>query len=158
MQKITPFLWFNGQAEEAANLYTSLFKNSKIGNIARYGEAGPGPKGSVMSVTFQLDGQEFIALNGGPQFTFSPAVSFLVSCETQEEVDRLWEKLSEGGRTNRCGWLQDKFGLSWQIVPSVLGKMLHDQDPEKSKKVMKAMLQMEKIDIAGLERAYKAHA
>jgi predicted 3-demethylubiquinone-9 3-methyltransferase (glyoxalase superfamily) len=158
MQKITPFLWFNGQAEEAANLYTSLFKNSKIGNIARYGEAGPGPKGSVMSVTFQLDGQEFIALNGGPQFTFSPAVSFLVSCETQEEVDRLWEKLSEGGRTNRCGWLQDKFGLSWQIVPSVLGKMLHDQDPEKSKKVMKAMLQMEKIDIAGLERACQAHA
>jgi predicted 3-demethylubiquinone-9 3-methyltransferase (glyoxalase superfamily) len=158
MQKITPFLWFNGQAEEAANLYTSLFKNSKIGNIARYGEAGPGPKGSVMSVTFQLDGQEFIALNGGPQFTFSPAVSFLVSCETQEEVDRLWEKLSEGGRTNRCGWLQDKFGLSWQIVPSVLGKMLHDQDPEKSKKVMKAMLQMEKIDIARLERAYQASA
>jgi predicted 3-demethylubiquinone-9 3-methyltransferase (glyoxalase superfamily) len=158
MQKITPFLWFNGQAEEAANLYTSLFKHSKIGNIARYGEAGPGPKGSVMSVTFQLDGQEFIALNGGPQFTFSPAVSFLVSCETQEEVDRLWEKLSEGGRTNRCGWLQDKFGLSWQIVPSVLGKMLHDQDPEKSKKVMKAMLQMEKIDIAGLERACQAHA
>jgi predicted 3-demethylubiquinone-9 3-methyltransferase (glyoxalase superfamily) len=158
MQKITPFLWFNGQAEEAANLYTSLFTNSKIGNAARYGEAGPGPKGSVMSVTFQLDGQEFIALNGGPQFTFSPAVSFLVSCETQEEVDRLWEKLSEGGRTNRCGWLQDKFGLSWQIVPSVLGKMLHDQDPEKSKKVMSAMLQMEKIDIAGLERAYQAHA
>jgi predicted 3-demethylubiquinone-9 3-methyltransferase (glyoxalase superfamily) len=111
-----------------------------------------------MSVTFQLDGQEFIALNGGPQFTFSPAVSFLVSCETQEEVDRLWEKLSEGGQTNRCGWLQDKFGLSWQIVPSVLGKMLHDQDPEKSKKVMKAMLQMEKIDIAVLERAYQASA
>jgi predicted 3-demethylubiquinone-9 3-methyltransferase (glyoxalase superfamily) len=158
MQKITPFLWFNGQAEEAANLYTSLFKNSKIRNAARYGEAGPGPKGSVMSVTFQLDGQEFIALNGGPQFTFSPAVSFLVSCETQEEVDRLWEKLSEGGQTNRCGWLQDKFGLSWQIVPSVLGKMLHDQDPEKSKKVMKAMLQMEKIDIAVLERAYQASA
>jgi predicted 3-demethylubiquinone-9 3-methyltransferase (glyoxalase superfamily) len=158
MQKITPFLWFNGQAEEAANLYTSLFKNSKIRNAARYGEAGPGPKGSVMSVTFQLDGQEFIALNGGPQFTFSPAVSFLVSCETQEEVDRLWEKLSEGGRTNRCGWLQDKFGLSWQIVPSVLGKMLHDQDPEKSKNVMSAMLQMEKIDIARLERAYQASA
>ena len=158
MQKITPFLWFNGQAEEAANLYTSLFKNSKIGNAAHYGEAGPGPKGSVMSVTFQLDGQEFIALNGGPQFTFSPAVSFLVSCETQEEVDRLWQKLSEGGRTNRCGWLQDKFGLSWQIVPSVLGKMLHDQDPEKSKNVMSAMLQMEKIDIAVLERAYQASA
>ena len=158
MQKITPFLWFNGQAEEAANLYTSLFKNSKIGNIARYEEAGPGPKGTVMSVTFQLNGQEFIALNGGPQFTFSPAVSFLVSCETQEEVDRLWEKLSEGGRKDRCGWLQDKFGLSWQIVPSVLGKMLHDQDPEKSKNVMSAMLQMEKIDIAVLERAYQASA
>jgi predicted 3-demethylubiquinone-9 3-methyltransferase (glyoxalase superfamily) len=158
MQKITPFLWFNGQAEEAANLYTSLFKNSKIGSIARYGEAGPGPKGTVMSVTFQLNGQEFIALNGGPQFTFSPAVSFLVSCETQEEVDRLWEKLSEGGRKDRCGWLQDKYGLSWQIVPSVLGKMLHDKDPEKSKKVMNAMLQMDKIDIARLEQAYKAQA
>ena len=158
MQKITPFLWFNGQAEEAANLYTSLFKNSKIGNVARYGAAGPGPKGSVMSVTFQIEGQEFIALNGGPQFTFSPAVSFLVSCETQEEVDRLWEKLSEGGRKDRCGWLQDKFGLSWQIVPSVLGKMLHDNDPEKSKKVMSAMLQMDKLDIQGLERAYRAQA
>jgi predicted 3-demethylubiquinone-9 3-methyltransferase (glyoxalase superfamily) len=158
MQKITPFLWFNGQAEEAANLYTSLFKNSKIGSIARYGEAGPGPKGTVMSVTFQLNGQEFIALNGGPQFTFSPAISFLVSCETQEEVDRLWEKLSEGGRKDRCGWLQDKYGLSWQIVPSVLGTMLHDKDPEKSRKVMKAMLQMDKIDIARLEQAYEAQA
>ena len=156
MQKITPFLWFNGQAEEAANLYTSLIKNSKIGNIARYGEAGPGPKGSIMSVTFQLDGQEFIALNGGPQFTFTPAVSFLVSCETQEEVDRLWEKLSEGGRKDRCGWLQDKFGLSWQIVPAVLGKMLHHKDPDKSKRVMQAMLQMAKLDIAGLERAFNA--
>ena len=158
MQKITPFLWFNGQAEEAANLYTSLFNNSKIGSIARYGEAGPGPKGTVMSVTFQLNGQEFIALNGGPQFTFSPAISFLVSCETQEEVDRLWEKLSEGGRKDRCGWLQDKYGLSWQIVPSVLGTMLHDKDPEKSRKVMKAMLQMDKIDIARLEQAYEAQA
>lgn len=158
MQKITPFLWFNGQAEEAANLYTSLIKNSKLGNIARYGEAGPGPKGSAMSVTFQLDGQEFIALNGGPQFTFTPAVSFLVSCETQEEVDRLWEKLSEGGRKDRCGWLQDKFGLSWQIVPTVLGKMLHDKDAEKSKRVMQAMLQMRKLDIAGLERAYNGEA
>ena len=156
MQKITPFLWFNGNAEEAAALYTSLFKNSRIGNIARYGEAGPGAKGSVMSVTFELDGQEFIALNGGPQFTFTPAVSFLVSCETQDEVDRLWEKLCEGGRPNRCGWLQDKFGLSWQIVPSVLGRMLHDKDPEKSKRVMQAMLQMDKLDIAGLEHAYNA--
>ena len=158
MQKITPFLWFNGKAEEAAKLYTSLFNNSKIGNIARYGEAGPGPKGTVIYVTFQLDGQEFIALNGGPQFTFSPAVSFLVSCETQEEVDRLWEKLSEGGQKQRCGWLQDQYGLSWQIVPSVLGKLLHDKDPEKSKKVMNAMLQMDKLDIAGLERAYRAPA
>jgi predicted 3-demethylubiquinone-9 3-methyltransferase (glyoxalase superfamily) len=155
MQKITPFLWFNGKAEEAANLYTSVFKNSKIGRIARYGEAGPGPKGTVMSVTFQLDGQEFIALNGGPQFTFSPAVSFLVSCETQEEVDQLWEKLSEGGEQRNCGWLQDKYGLSWQIVPAVLGKMLHDKNPEKAKKVMKAMLQMRKIDIARLEQAYE---
>ena len=158
MQKITPFLWFNGQAEEAADLYTSVVKNSKIGNIARYGEAGPEPKGSVMSVTFELDGQEFIALNGGPQFTFTPAVSFMVRCETQEEVDRLWEKLSEGGSKNRCGWLQDKFGLSWQIVPAALGRMLHDQDPEKSKRVMQAMLQMDKLDIAGLERAYNAPA
>ena len=155
MQKITPFLWFNGQAEEAANLYTSLFKNSKIGNIARYGEAGPGPKGTVMSVTFQLNGQEFIALNGGPQFTFSPAVSFLVSCETQEEVDRLWEKLSEGGRKDRCGWLQDKYGVSWQIVPSVLGHLVQDKDAEKSKRVMKAMLQMDKLNINGLKDAYE---
>jgi predicted 3-demethylubiquinone-9 3-methyltransferase (glyoxalase superfamily) len=155
MQKITPFLWFNGQAEEAARLYTSVIKNSKIGRVARYGEAGPGPKGTVMSVTFQLDGQEFIALNGGPQFTFTPAVSFLVSCETQEEVDRLWEKLSEGGRKDRCGWLQDKYGLSWQIVPSVLGKMLQDSDPQKSQRVMKAMLQMDKLDIGRLEAAYK---
>lgn len=155
MQKITAFLWFNDKAEEAANLYTSLFKNSKIGNVTRYGEGGPGPKGTVMSVTFQLDGQEFIALNGGPQFKFSPAVSFLVNCETQQEVDKLWEKLSEGGEKQRCGWLRDKYGLSWQIVPSILGKMLHDQDPEKSKKVMKAMLQMDKIDIARLEQAYK---
>ena len=155
MQKITAFLWFNDKAEEAANLYTSLFKNSKIGNVTRYGEGGPGPKGTVMSVTFQLDGQEFIALNGGPQFKFSPAVSFLVNCETQQEVDKLWEKLSEGGEKQRCGWLRDKYGLSWQIVHSILGKMLHDQDPEKAKKVMKAMLQMDKIDIARLEQAYK---
>jgi len=155
MQKITAFLWFNDKAEEAANLYASLFKNSKIGNVTRYGEGGPGPKGTVMSVTFQLDGQEFIALNGGPQFKFSPAVSFLVNCETQQEVDRLWEKLSEGGEKQKCGWLRDKYGLSWQIVPSILGKMLHDQDPEKSRKVMKAMLQMDKIDIARLEQAYK---
>src|SRR4029077_20437484 len=116
MQKITTFLWFDGKAEEAANFYSSIFKNSRVGEIRRYGEAGPGAKGSVMSATFQLEGQEFIALNGGPQFTFSPAISFFVNCETQEEVDELWEKLSEGGRKNRCGWLQDKFGVSWQII------------------------------------------
>src|SRR5438105_5838982 len=120
MQKITPFLWFDNNAEEAANFYTSIFKNSKILSISRYGEAGPGPKGSVMSATFELEGQKFMALNGGPQFTFSPAISFFVNCETQPEVDELWEKLSAGGKKNRCGWLQDKFGVSWQIVPSIL--------------------------------------
>jgi predicted 3-demethylubiquinone-9 3-methyltransferase (glyoxalase superfamily) len=155
MQKIIPFLWFDGRAEEAAGFYTSIIKNSKIGRITRYGDAGPGPKGSAMSATFQLDGQEFIALNGGPQFTFSPAISFFVNCETQEEVDELWEKLSEGGKKQSCGWLQDKFGVSWQIVPTALGKMLHDKDPEKSKRVMKAMLQMQKLDINGLQRAYE---
>jgi predicted 3-demethylubiquinone-9 3-methyltransferase (glyoxalase superfamily) len=154
MQKITPFLWFNDNAEEAVNFYTSIFKHSNISNIARCGEAGPGPKGSVMSATFQLEGQEFIALNGGPHFTFSPAISFFVNCETQEEVDEFWEKLSEGGQKSRCGWLQDKFGVSWQIIPSALGKMLHDKDAEKSRRVMGAMLQMSKIDIKGLEQAY----
>jgi predicted 3-demethylubiquinone-9 3-methyltransferase (glyoxalase superfamily) len=154
MQKITPFLWFDGKAEEAMNFYTSIFKNSRIGSVTRYGEEGPGPKGAVMSATFQLNGQEFIALNGGPQFTFSPAISFLVSCETQQEVDELWEKLSEGGERQRCGWLRDKFGLSWQIIPSILSVLLHDKDPKKSKRVIKAMLQMDKIDIAGLKRAY----
>ena len=155
MQKITPFLWFDGKAEEAANFYTSIFKNSRVGQIRRWGAGGPGPQGAVMSATFQLDGQEFIALNGGPQFTFSPAISFFVNCETQEEVDGLWEKLSAGGKTNRCGWLQDKFGVSWQIVPTALGRLLGDPDPEKSSRVMKAMLQMEKIDISGLKRAYE---
>ena len=154
MQRITPFLWFDGKAEEAMNFYASIFKNSKIGSVTRYGEEGPGPKGAVMTATFQLDGQDFIALNGGPQFTFSPAISFLVSCETQQEVDELWEKLSEGGEKQRCGWLKDKFGLSWQIVPTTLGLMLRDKDAEKSRRVMKAMLQMDKIDIAGLKRAY----
>ena len=154
MQRITPFLWFDGKAEEAMNFYASIFKNSKIGSVTRYGEEGPGPKGAVMTATFQLDGQDFIALNGGPQFTFSPAISFLVSCETQQEVDDLWEKLSEGGEKQRCGWLKDKFGLSWQIVPTALGVMLRDKDAEKSRRVMKAMLQMDKIDIAGLKRAY----
>ena len=155
MQKITPFLWFNGNAEDAMNFYTSIFKNSKIGRITRYGDAGPGPKGTVMSATFQLDGQEFMALNGGPQFKFTEAISFFVNCETQEEVDELWEKLSAGGQKSRCGWLKDKYGLSWQIIPSALGEMLGDKDPEKSQRVMKAMLQMDKIDIKGLEQAYK---
>ena len=158
MQKITPFLWFNNKAEEAANFYASIFKNSKIGSIARYGKEGADvsgrPKGSVMVVTFQLYGQEFIALNGGPQFTFSPAISFVVNCETQQEVDHLWEKLSEGGATQQCGWLQDKYGVSWQIVPTILGEMMQDKDEEKSERVMKAMLQMVKIDIQGLKRAY----
>jgi predicted 3-demethylubiquinone-9 3-methyltransferase (glyoxalase superfamily) len=155
MQKIAPFLWFDGKAEEAANFYVSIFKNARIGAARRYGEAGPGPEGSVMSVEFQLDGQQFIALNGGPQFTFSPAISFFVNCETQEEVDELWEKLSAGGRKDRCGWLQDKFGVSWQIIPTALGKLMSDPDPEKSKRVMKAMLQMTKIDINGLKQAYE---
>lgn len=158
MQKIIPFLWFNGPVEEAANFYTSIFKNSKIGRVTRYGEAGPGPKGAVMSATFELHGQEFIALNGGPQFTFSPAISFFVNCETQEEVDELWEKLSAGGKKNRCGWLQDKFGVSWQIIPTALGKLMNDPDPEKANRVMKAMLQMEKLDIRGLKQAYESTA
>jgi predicted 3-demethylubiquinone-9 3-methyltransferase (glyoxalase superfamily) len=154
MQKITPFLWFDGRAEEAMNFYTSIFKNSKIGRVTRYGAAGPGPKGSVMSATFQLDGQDFMALNGGPQFKFTEAISLFVNCETQEEVDELWEKLSAGGRKDRCGWLKDKFGLSWQIIPRALGEMLGDKDPEKSKRVMQAMLQMDKIDTKTLKQAY----
>jgi len=153
MKKITPFLWFDGRAEEAANFYTAIFPNSKIVSMTRSGEAGPGPKGSVMSATFELQGQEFIALNGGPMFTFSPAISFFVPCETQEEIDKFWEKLSEGGEKQRCGWLKDKFGVSWQIVPTVLGQLLQDKDAEKSKRVMNAMLQMDKLDIASLERA-----
>jgi predicted 3-demethylubiquinone-9 3-methyltransferase (glyoxalase superfamily) len=155
MQKITPFLWFDSKAEEAMNFYTSIFKNSKVGSVNRWGDAGPGPKGTVMTATFQLEGQEFMALNGGPQFTFTPAISFFVNCETQEEVDELWERLSEGGEKNRCGWLRDKFGVSWQIIPTALGKLLHDKDPEKSKRVMKAMLQMDKIDVKGLKQAYE---
>jgi predicted 3-demethylubiquinone-9 3-methyltransferase (glyoxalase superfamily) len=154
MQKITPFLWFDGKAEDAMNFYISVFKNSKVVRVTRYGEGGPGPKGTIMSATFQLDGQDFFALNGGPQFTFSPAISFFVNRETQQEVDELWEKLSEGGKKERCGWLKDKYGLSWQIIPSALGKMLGDKDPEKSKRVMQAMLQMDKIDIKRLEQAY----
>jgi len=154
MQKITPFLWFDGNAEEAANFYVSIFKNSKILNIARYGEAGPGPKGSVMTVEFQLRGQDFIALNGGPQFKFTEAISFSVNCETQEEVDEFWEKLSEGGKEGPCGWLKDRYGLSWQINPIVLGEMLSDPDPAKAQRVMQAMLQMKKIDINRLQQAY----
>ena len=155
MQKITPFLWFDDKAEQAMNFYLSTFKNSKVVSVMRYGEAGPGPKGKVMSATFEIAGQEFIALNGGPQFTFSPAISFFVNCQTQAEVDELWERLSEGGEKQRCGWLKDKYGVSWQIVPTVLGEMLRDKDAEKSKHVMEAMLQMDKIDIAGLKRAYE---
>jgi predicted 3-demethylubiquinone-9 3-methyltransferase (glyoxalase superfamily) len=154
MQKITPFLWFDGKAEEAMNFYVSIFKNSKVGRVARYGEAGPGPKGTAMSVTFELDGQEFFALNGGPLFSFTPAISFFVNCETQQEVDELWEKLSAGGEKSRCGWLKDKYGLSWQIIPSVLGRMLQDKDAAKAKRVMNAMLQMDKIDISRLQQAY----
>jgi predicted 3-demethylubiquinone-9 3-methyltransferase (glyoxalase superfamily) len=155
MQKITPFLWFDGKAEEAANFYVSIFKNSKIVSITRYGEAGPASKGSVMSATFQLDGQDFIALNGGPMFTFSPAISFFVNCESQEEVDKLWQKLSEGGEKQRCGWLKDKYGVSWQIIPTALGQMLQDKDGDKSKRVMNAMLQMDKLDIKTLKQAYE---
>jgi predicted 3-demethylubiquinone-9 3-methyltransferase (glyoxalase superfamily) len=155
MQKITPFLWFDDQAEEAMNFYVSIFKNSKVVSITRYGDEGPGPKGTVMVVSFQLEGQEFLALNGGPQFTFSPAVSFVVNCETQSEVDEFWEKLSQGGEKNQCGWLQDKYGLSWQVVPTILSKLLQDKDAEKSGRVMKAMLQMTKIDINGLKQAYE---
>ena len=155
MRKITPFLWFDDKAEEAANFYTSIFKNSKILNIARYGEAGPGPKGTVMTVTFQLEGQEFMGLNGGPHYTFSPAISFFVNCETQAEVDELWAKLSAGGREDKCAWLTDKFGVSWQIVPKALLELIQDKDPVKSQRVFKAMLQMTKIDIEGLKRAYR---
>ena len=154
MPKITPFLWFDGKAEEAMNFYISVFKNSKIVRVTRCGEAGPGPKGTVMSATFQLDGQDFFALNGGPQFTFTPAISFFVNCETQQEVDELWEKLSEGGEKGRCGWLKDKYGLSWQIIPFVLGMMLQDKDAEKAKRVMQAMMQMNKLDIKTLQQAY----
>src|SRR6266545_1582062 len=153
MQKITPFLWFDDKAEEAMNFYVSIFKNSKVLSVTRYGEAGPGPKGSVMTATFQLDGQEFVALNAGPRFKFTEAISFVVNCETQEEVDYFWEKLSEGGEKSRCGWLTDRFGLSWQVVPTVLIDMLHDKDPEKSQRVMEAVLQMDKIDISKLKRA-----
>ena len=155
MKKITPFLWFDGKAEEAMNYYVSVFKKSKILSITRYGEEGPGPKGTVMTAAFELNEQEFTALNGGPQFTFSPAISFVVNCETQQEVDELWEKLSEGGEKQNCGWLKDKYGLSWQVIPTMLIEMLQDKDAEKSSRVMKAMLQMNKIDIKTLKQAYE---
>jgi predicted 3-demethylubiquinone-9 3-methyltransferase (glyoxalase superfamily) len=159
MQKITPYLWFEDNAEEAAKFYTSIFKNSRVINITHYGESAAEvsgrPKGTVMTVTFELEGQRFMALNGGPIFKFSPAISFLVSCETQQEVDDLWEKLSEGGQVEQCGWLKDKVGVSWQIVPNILGEMIKDKDTKKSERVIKAMLQMKKIDIQGLRKAYE---
>jgi predicted 3-demethylubiquinone-9 3-methyltransferase (glyoxalase superfamily) len=158
MQAITPCLWFDDNAEEAVKFYVSIFKNSRLGRIARYGEAGAKvsgrPKGSVMTVTFRLAGQEFMALNGGPLFKFTEAVSFIVNCKTQKEVDRLWEKLSAGGEKGPCGWLKDKYGLSWQIVPTAVEKMLQDKNAEKSERVMAALLQMTKLDIAGLKQAY----
>jgi predicted 3-demethylubiquinone-9 3-methyltransferase (glyoxalase superfamily) len=154
MQKITPFLWFDNQAEEAMNFYTSVFKNSKAGNVSRYGEAGPGTPGSVLTASFELEGLEFTALNGGPHFKFTEAISLYVNCESQEEVDYFWGKLSEGGDISQCGWLKDKFGLSWQIIPSVLPKLLNDPDREKANRVMQAMLQMQKIDVAKLQQAY----
>ena len=154
MQKITPCLWFDNNAEEAVNHYLSIFKNSKINKVLRCGDAGPGPKGSVLTIAFQLEGQDFIALNGGPIFKFNEAISLSVDCKSQIEVDDLWEKLSDGGQESQCGWLKDKFGLSWQVVPSALVEMLQDPDPEKSKRVMAAMMQMGKIDIAILKQAY----
>ena len=158
MQGIGMCLWFDGKAEEAATFYVSLFRNSRITSVARYGQAGSEasgqPRGSVMTVAFELDGRQFIALNGGPHFKLTEAISLVVNCESQEEVDALWEKLSDGGQVQQCGWLKDKYGLSWQIVPTVLSKMMLDQDPVKSERVMKAMLQMKKLDIAQLQRAY----
>ncbi len=159
MQKITPFLWFDDNAEEAVKFYTSIFRNSKILAVARYDEVGARaagrPKGSIMTISFEIEGQEFIALNGGPVFTFSTAISFVVNCKTQKEVDELWEKLSEDGEKGQCGWLKDRYGVPWQIVPAALGEMLQDKDPEKSRRVMEAMLKMGKIDIKTLKRAYQ---
>lgn len=153
MQKINPFLWFNHNAEEAMNFYVSIFPNSKVLSVNRYGDAGPGAKGSVMTAAFELQGQEFVAMNGGPQFTFSPAVSFVVHCENQEEVDKYWDRLSEGGQIRQCGWLKDKYGLTWQVVPNALIELLQDKDAAKSQRVMKAMMQMTKIDIPRLQEA-----
>ena len=155
IQKITPFLWFDQQAEEAARFYTSVFKNSRIEAVTRYGTTGPGPQGGVMTVAFELDGQKFVALNGGPAFKFTEAVSFVVNCEDQREVDELWTKLSDGGQEIECGWLKDKYGLAWQIVPTVFFEMIQDQDVERKQRVMTAMMQMKKFDIDGLEAAYR---
>ena len=158
MPKIIPFLWFDGNAEEAANFYTSIFKNAKIGSISRYSEDGAKvagrPKGSAMVVTFQLSGQEFMALNGGPQFKFTEAISFMVNCETQPEVDEVWEKLSQGGKKGRCGWLKDRFGVSWQVVPTALARLMSSRDPQRSGRVMQALMKMDKIIISDLQRAY----
>lgn len=154
MQKIVTFLWFDREAEEAARHYVSCFKNSKIGTVTHYGDAGPMPKGAVMTVSFQLEGQEFLALNGGPQFKFTEAISLMVNCETQEEVDTLWDKLSAGGKPGQCGWLKDKYGLSWQIVPISLGAMLQDKDPARARRVMEAMLTMGKLDLTRLKQAW----
>jgi predicted 3-demethylubiquinone-9 3-methyltransferase (glyoxalase superfamily) len=158
MQTITPCLWFDDKAEEAARFYVSVFKNSKFGHMTRYGQAGAEvsgrPKGSVMTVTFEIEGQEFVALNGGPHFKFSEAISFMVKCETQQEIDEMWEKLSQGGEKGQCGWLKDKYGLSWQIVVPMLDEMLQDTDPEKTNRVMQAILQMDKLDIKSLKQAY----
>jgi predicted 3-demethylubiquinone-9 3-methyltransferase (glyoxalase superfamily) len=153
MPKITPFLWFESNAEEAANFYTSIFPNSKIGQVSRYGDAGPGPKGSVMVISFELDGQEFTALNGGPQFTFTEAVSFVVKCKDQTEIDYYWDKLRAPGEKGQCGWMKDKFGLSWQVVPSNMGELMQPKDPAKAGRAMMAMMQMTKIDIAALQNA-----
>ncbi len=153
-QKITPFLWFDGNADEAIDFYMSVFKNSRLISVSRHGDAGPGTKGKVMTATFELEGQRFMALSGGPMYKFTEAISLFVNCETQQEVDELWEKLSEGGEQGRCGWLKDRFGLSWQIVPSALGELLQDKDPAKAKRVAEAMLQMGKIDIARLKSAH----
>ena len=155
MPRITPFLWFDDNAEQAAKFYTSIFKNSKIKSVSRYGEAGPGPKGSVMVVNFELDGQEFIALNGGPQFKFTEAISFVVNCKTQKDVDHYWSKLSKGGQEVQCGWLKDKFGLSWQVTPTILSELMKDKDPKVRERVMKQMMQMVKLDIEPLKQAAK---
>jgi predicted 3-demethylubiquinone-9 3-methyltransferase (glyoxalase superfamily) len=154
MQKITPFLWFDNNAEEAANFYVSIFKNSKVGSISRYGDAGPGKKGSVMTVEFELDGQRFVALNGGPAFKFTEAISLAIDCETQKEVDYYWEKLTAGGQEVQCGWLKDKFGLSWQVTPRILIEMIQDKDPKKAERVTRAMFKMRKIDIKELQKTY----